>query len=197
MIPGLSAQQQANAAAIIAVAKSEFSDPAQQRRAALIGIMTAITESGLNNVPYGDRDSVGLFQQRTSWGTTQQRMDPTQSAQLFFNRLKTVPNWDTIDPGVAAQSVQVSAYPDRYDTHQQLAQTAVDTLLSGTSSTTPKASGTNLVGIPNSVFTPQFWTRVGVGALGGAILLIAFIAILKDSKTGTTIITTAKDALNA
>lgn len=195
-VPGLTTEQQSNAEAIISVAKSEFSDPSQQRRAALIGIITALTESGLRNVPYGDRDSVGLFQQRSSWGTTQQRMNPTESAKLFYDRLKTVPNWDTIDPGVAAQKVQVSAFPDRYDTHLSIAQTAVDTLLSiaPSSGSTP---GTNAVGIPTSVFTPEFWLRIGVGVLGALILGVAIIALLKDSSAGQTVISTAKDALNA
>lgn len=197
-VPGLTAQQESNAAAIIAVAKSEFSDPKQQQRAALIGIITALTESGLVNTPTGDRDSVGLFQQRSTWGTTAQRMNPTESAQLFYQRLKAVPNWDTIDPGAAAQDVQVSAYPGRYDTHLALGQTVVTALLSGTpSSGSPSSGGSNMLGIPNSVFSPEFWIRAGVGILGGALLLVALIALLKNSDAGSAVVQTAKDALHA
>lgn len=198
-IPGLSDAQQANASAIISVAKQEFPDPIQQRRAALIGIITAITESGLNNVPYGDRDSVGLFQQRSTWGTTAQRMDPTTSAQLFYARLKKVPNWDTIDPGAAAQAVQVSAYPDRYDQHLTLGNTVVSFLLNrtGTVDPTPSSgsSGTNLLGIPNSLFTPQFWARFGVGVLGAFLALFALLALVKNSDTGSAVIQTVKEAI--
>lgn len=191
----LTTEQLANANTIIAVAKSNFSDPAQQSRAALIGIITAITESNLINNPGGDRDSVGLFQQQASWGSTADRMNPAKSAQLFYDRLKTIPNWDTIDPGKAAQTVQVSAYPDRYDTHLNSGNAIVSALLA----TAPTASpgGTNLIGVPNSVFTPQFWARIGVGVLGVTILTLALIGLLKDSGAGTTVINTAKDAINA
>ena len=59
----------------------------------------------------GDHDSVGLFQQRASWGTLAERMDPTASTRLFVTRLLAVPAWQTMAPGVAAQIVQRSAYP--------------------------------------------------------------------------------------
>lgn len=200
-IPGLTAPQQSNAATIVSVAKAEFSDPKQQRQAAIIGIITALTESGLVNTPHGDRDSVGLFQQRSSWGSVQQRMDPTTSAQLFFNRLKTVKGWDTMDPGAAAQAVQVSAFPDRYDTHLNTAGPIVSALLGGSvsigpvSQSTTTDTGKNLFGIPNDLFTPQFWTRVGVGVLGTILLLIAFVALLKNSDAGTAVVNTVKGAI--
>jgi TP901 family phage tail tape measure protein len=79
-----------------------------------IGIMTAITESGLRNVNYGDRDSLGLFQQRPSmgWGTPQQVTNPEYAARKFFSVLKGVTGRSGMDPWLAAQSVQRSAYSD-------------------------------------------------------------------------------------
>jgi hypothetical protein len=59
---------------------------------------------------------VGLFQQQQNgaWGTLADRMDPYRSAKMFFNGLKGVQGWETMDPGAAAQAVQRSAFPDRY-----------------------------------------------------------------------------------
>jgi hypothetical protein len=70
----------------------------------------------VDNVPYGDRDSVGLFQQRPSqgWGTPGQLLNPTYSATAFYQRLITTPQWLLAPPGDVAQSVQRSAYPERY-----------------------------------------------------------------------------------
>jgi cell wall-associated NlpC family hydrolase len=70
----------------------------------------------------GDHDSVGLFQQRASWGPVAARMNPGASTDLFVTRLLGVPAWSTIPPGVAAQAVQVSEYPDRYAALQASAQ---------------------------------------------------------------------------
>lgn len=79
-----------------------------------IGIMTAITESMLRNVKYGDRDSLGLFQQRPSqgWGTPAQVTDPVYAAGKFFNALKGVTKRNEMSPWQAAQAVQRSAFSD-------------------------------------------------------------------------------------
>lgn len=79
-----------------------------------IGIMTAITESGLINIHGGDRDSQGLFQQRPSmgWGTVAQVTNPEYAAHKFFSVLKGVSDRANMSPWMAAQSVQRSAYPD-------------------------------------------------------------------------------------
>jgi hypothetical protein len=81
-----------------------------------IALATALVESGLNNLDYGDRDSLGLFQQRPSqgWGTPEQILDPVYSSTKFYEKLVKVPNWQTRDPGEVAQAVQISAFPDRY-----------------------------------------------------------------------------------
>lgn len=79
-----------------------------------IAIMTAITESSLINNPGGDRDSVGLFQQRPSqgWGTYAQVSNPTYAATKFYSVLRGVAGRDTMAPWLAAQAVQRSAYSD-------------------------------------------------------------------------------------
>jgi murein DD-endopeptidase MepM/ murein hydrolase activator NlpD len=79
-----------------------------------IGIMTAIDESGLRNLNYGDRDSVGLFQQRPSagWGSVAEIENPTYAATKFFDALKGVKDRDSLSPWMAAQDVQRSAYSD-------------------------------------------------------------------------------------
>jgi LysM repeat protein len=93
----------------------------------VIALAAAMQESSLRNIDYGDRDSVGLFQQRTSqgWGTIAQIMDPKYSARAFFGGptgpnagkirgLLDIRNWSTMSLAKAAQSVQVSAFPDAY-----------------------------------------------------------------------------------
>ncbi|MCX4763818.1 NlpC/P60 family protein [Streptomyces sp. NBC_01275] len=93
----------------------------------VIAIMTALQESQLRNIDYGDRDSIGLFQQRPAagWGSHDEIMDPNYSAKAFFGGpnhpsppnprgLLGVPNWQQMDKGAAAQAVQVSAFPDAY-----------------------------------------------------------------------------------
>ena len=98
-------------------------------QAAIIGVGTAITESALKmyanqavpesmNLPHdavgSDHDSVGLFQQRPSWGPTADLMNAYKSAGLFYDKLKTF-DWQAMAKGAAAQKVQVSAFPDRYE----------------------------------------------------------------------------------
>lgn len=81
-----------------------------------IALMAAMVESGLKNVNHGDRDSLGLFQQRPSqgWGSPAEVMNPIYAATKFFNGLKKVKNRGNLTMGNAAQAVQRSAYPDRY-----------------------------------------------------------------------------------
>jgi hypothetical protein len=84
-------------------------------RAAVIGVMTALTESSLRNLDHGDGagpDSRGLFQQRATWGPVETRMDPAGASRLFFQALAQVPGWRQMRPWVAAQSVQRSAFVD-------------------------------------------------------------------------------------
>ena len=90
-------------------------------------IATAIQESKLRNINYGDRDSLGLFQQRpsTGWGTAAEVRDPVRATKAFFggrsdpNGTRTrglldIAGWQSLSFAQAAQAVQISAYPDRY-----------------------------------------------------------------------------------
>jgi cell wall-associated NlpC family hydrolase len=90
----------------------------------VIALMAAMTESGLRNLDHGDRDSLGLFQMRPSqgWGTPAQLTDPVYAANKFYDVLLTVPNWQGMTPGAAAQAVERSAFPDRYNKHEQTAR---------------------------------------------------------------------------
>ncbi|MER7112257.1 peptidase M23 [Streptomyces sp. NPDC000229] len=102
-------------------------------RATLIALMTALQESGLRNIDYGDRDSVGLFQQRPAagWGTVAQIMNPEYSANAFFGGrgaghppgLVDIKDWQLKPLGVVAQAVQVSAFPDLYAPREGQART--------------------------------------------------------------------------
>ena len=119
----LDAEQRENARVIIRVGRElGVSD-----RGIAIALATAMVESWIRNLDWGDRDSLGLFQQRpsTGWGTPDQVHDPEYAATAFFTGvtgpdglltrgLLDVPGWETLDFGSAAQAVQVSAYPERY-----------------------------------------------------------------------------------
>jgi murein DD-endopeptidase MepM/ murein hydrolase activator NlpD len=85
----------------------------------VIAVATALQESGLRNLPGGDRDSIGLFQQRPSqgWGTPQQLADPAYQASRFYQKLLAVDGWQTMTLTQAAQAVQHSAHPDAYAAH--------------------------------------------------------------------------------
>jgi hypothetical protein len=115
---------QASDAAVIAGVAARDRLPAQ---ALTIAYATAFQESKLENLSYGDRDSVGIFQQRPSqgWGSRAQLEDPAYATRAFFNALVKVPHWTTIPVYQAAQEVQHSAdgfaYQQYADTGAQLA----------------------------------------------------------------------------
>ncbi|RZU75743.1 hypothetical protein EV384_4303 [Micromonospora kangleipakensis] len=112
----LNDEQTGNAKAIIAATKKA----GLPERAAVISIATSLQESKLENLGHlGDRndhDSLGLFQQRPSsgWGTPEQITDPEYSTTAFLKGLKQVDGWQDMPLTEAAQTVQVSAYPDAY-----------------------------------------------------------------------------------
>lgn len=128
----LSSEQIDNARTIIGVGKgAELSKQAQK-----IAVMTALQESSLQDLDGGDRDSAGAFQQRPSmnWGSLSQVSDPVFASKSFYGvnpdspnpGLTQIDNWENIDPGVAAQDVQSSAYPDEYAKWEPLAEQLVD-----------------------------------------------------------------------
>ena len=119
----LNDEQTANAKAIIKATKKA----GLPERAAVISIATSLQESKLENLGHlGDRndhDSQGLFQQRPSsgWGTPEQITDPEYSTLAFLKGLKQVDGWKSMPLTDAAQTVQVSAYPDAYAQWEQQA----------------------------------------------------------------------------
>ncbi|MFI9807271.1 heavy metal transporter [Streptomyces sp. NPDC052301] len=109
-------EQAANAATIAAVGTGR----GMPERAVTIALATALQESGLRNIEHGDRDSLGLFQQRPSqgWGSEQQIMDPTYAAGIFYAHLAKVQGYTDLPLTVAAQRVQRSGYPEAYAKHE-------------------------------------------------------------------------------
>lgn len=93
-------------------------------RATTIAIATAYQESQILNIDYGDRDSLGLFQQRPSqgWGSAEQVMDPVYAINRFYDALVQIPGYTTMEITDAAQAVQRSAYPQAYAEHESFAR---------------------------------------------------------------------------
>ena len=109
----LDSVQMANAATIAAVGVRR----GLPEQAVVVALATAFQESKLENLDDGDRDSVGLFQQRPSqgWGTFEQIKDPRYAAGKFYSSLKKVRGWEEMRITDAAQKVQRSAYPNAYE----------------------------------------------------------------------------------
>src|SRR5215475_8507177 len=109
----LDTTQIANAATIAAVGIRR----AMPDQAIVIALATAMQESKLENLDGGDRDSIGLFQQRPSqgWGTPENLADPRYAAGMFYEALNKVKGWQTMRVTEAAQRVQRSAYPEAYE----------------------------------------------------------------------------------
>lgn len=146
------------------------------RAGVLVALMAALTESRLrmlanpsavpesadypNDGAGNDHDSLGLFQMRpsTGWGTVAELMDAEYQARAFYGGatgpnypsprgLLDIPGWQSLDPGEAAQAVEVSAYPDRYQNYQPVAE-AILTALTRRAETTP--GGTPLGDLPET-----------------------------------------------
>src|SRR5215207_3813557 len=122
-VPGsartVTAEQAGNAALIADVARSR----GLPDRAIVIALATAQQESRLRNLDYGDRDSLGLFQQRPSsgWGTAAQVQEPVYAANKFYDHLVKVRGWETARLTDAAQRVQRSAFPEAYQRWEVMA----------------------------------------------------------------------------
>jgi cell wall-associated NlpC family hydrolase len=123
----LDADQAANASIIVAVAREADAGTA----GTVDALVAAFTESRLANLPGGDRDSVGLFQERPSqgWGTAARILDPVYATDQFLGHLMALPGWQSLPPAAAAQAVERSAFPDRY---QQWVQPATELAASAT-----------------------------------------------------------------
>lgn len=115
-VAGYSGVQLQNAAAIVSAGR----ELGLSARGQAIGVMTAMGESGLRAIDYGDHagpDSRGLFQQRANgtWGSYADRMSPRTSAANFFKALLRVPGWEQLEPSIAAHRVQGNADPFHYE----------------------------------------------------------------------------------
>ena len=99
-------------------------------RAVSIALATAFQESKLRNVEHGDRDSVGLFQQRPSqgWGSVEQLLDPGYSINAFYDELETIDGYQEMRITEAAQAVQRSGYPEAYEEHAEGARALASAL---------------------------------------------------------------------
>ncbi|PYC71132.1 peptidase M23 [Micromonospora arborensis] len=135
-----------NAAIIIKVGQ----DLGVPSRGWVIALATAMQESALRNLanstvteslalPHegvgADHDSLGLFQQRPGWGSVAERLTPAYAARKFYEKLVKVPSWQHRPLSVVAQKVQISAYPDAYAQHEELASKLVDALAGGAART--------------------------------------------------------------
>lgn len=118
-------------------------------RATTIAIATAFQESKIRNIDYGDRDSLGLFQQRPSqgWGTADQVMDPYYSIGKFYDGLANIDGYTSLEITDAAQQVQRSAFPEAYAQHEENA----------------RALASSLTGFSPSAFTCQINPEPGSG----------------------------------
>jgi hypothetical protein len=122
----LTGEQARNATLISAIAIRR----GMPAHAATIGLATALQESKLYNVRGGDRDSLGLFQQRPSqgWGTRRQILDPVRASNAFYDALERVPGYATLPVTVAAQRVQRSGYPSAYAVYEEDARALASAL---------------------------------------------------------------------
>jgi cell wall-associated NlpC family hydrolase len=171
---GLRADQLANAQTIVAVGRQLKVPPYGW----VIAVATALQESSLTNLPHGDLDSLGLFQQRAAWGPDAARLDPEAAARMFYaggqhgqKGLLQIAGFQSMPLTQAAQSVQHSAFPDAYARWEPVAQqivanptvlsakcyTAADYHGDGTSGSNAVAAALQYLG------TPYSWGGGGIG----------------------------------
>jgi cell wall-associated NlpC family hydrolase len=139
-VPGVTAEQLGNAATIVAVGKQRgVPEPGW-----VVAIAAALQESGLRNLHHGDRDSLGLFQQRPSmgWGTPDQITTPAYAATKFFEHLQATPGWEQMSVTNAAQAVQRSGFPDAYAKHEDTARAIVAAVSGVRCEPAPAVAGT-------------------------------------------------------
>ncbi|WP_447913349.1 hypothetical protein [Microbacterium phyllosphaerae] len=136
-VEGWQGEQLVNAATIMQTATAL----GFERDGQILGVMTAMGESSLYNIDYGDWEtsgftnpdgsrttSIGLFQQQEWWGTAEQRMDPATAATLFYERLARVPDWPSMEQSLAIHRVQINLDPTYYTRYSADATAVVDAL---------------------------------------------------------------------
>lgn len=176
------ALDQTENAALISTIATQRGMPA---RAASIALATAMQESRLRNIDYGDLDSVGLFQQRPSqdWGTVAQIMDPVYSTNAFYDVLAQVPNYVNLPINDAAQIVQRSGFPHAYAQHEPLSR-AFASALTGQS---PHALNCTLAPV-TAVSPPEQLITAAQGAVGQVV------ASTSSSAAGDTVLLEVDEA---
>ncbi|HTZ44885.1 MAG TPA: C40 family peptidase [Jatrophihabitans sp.] len=139
-VAGYQPTQISNAAIIVAVGH-QLDVPTQGQ---VVAIAAALQESSLTNLEGGDRDSLGLFQQRPSqgWGTPAQIMNPAYAATQFYQHLLAIPDWQQLSVNDAAQAVQNSGTPDAYGPHEAAARTIVAAVADASCASTSSGTGT-------------------------------------------------------
>jgi cell wall-associated NlpC family hydrolase len=102
----------------------------------VVAVTTALQESTLQNLTWGDRDSVGIFQQRAGWGSFGERTDPATASTMFYTGGKTgqpgllqISGWNSMSIANAAQAVQRSAFPFAYAKWETLATSLVRSVI--------------------------------------------------------------------
>jgi cell wall-associated NlpC family hydrolase len=140
-VPGLpDPEEQLPNAKVIVATGIQLSIPA---RGQIIALATALQESALRNLGHGDRDSLGLFQQRPTqgWGTREQILDPVYASKKFYNALKPLQSWENMPVTVAAQKVQKSGHPDAYADDEPLAAALQQAIAPTLGSTVTSSAG--------------------------------------------------------
>lgn len=119
-----------------------------------VAIATAMQESTLRNLGFGHLDSIGLFQQRTAWGSTAARMDPAAAATMFYtggaagqHGLLDIAGWQQMSIARAAQAVQVSAFPEAYAKWEPIATALVATFAGEAGS----CAGDDNIAVPDDI----------------------------------------------
>src|SRR5674476_1324321 len=149
-----------------ALGRSVTFSPEQSARAATIANATAIVESKLQNLKFGDLDSLGLFQQRPSqgWGTQAQILDPVHATNAFYDALVKINGYQSIPIAQVAQDVQHSGFPQAYAGHEQEGRILASTL----SGVSPGGFGCRLdaatVSTPAATIAAQLTAELGVPA---------------------------------
>ena len=172
-------------------------------QAALIALMAGLAESGLRvlanpNDPAGnaiahdgvgrDHDSLGIFQQRPSWGTAAQRMEPVASTNLFLDRLLSLPNWQSAPPWQAAQSVQASAFADGSNYRAQMDRAISILNVVKADSAARDCGGTGIGQPPRGPVGPHglpFGYTVPVGTSRAAVAAVTFALGQRGSPTSS------------
>ncbi|MBO0840242.1 MAG: C40 family peptidase [Sciscionella sp.] len=144
----LTAEQKQTVALIVSVGKKRNLPPLAWQ----VAIQAGMTESGLRNLTYGDRDSLGIFQMRPSqnWGNASQVTNADYEVNKFFDVLLSVPNWQHQRPGDSAQDVERSAFPDRYSHWEALGAALVKNVGNVSDPTGCGASAGNLLPPPTA-----------------------------------------------